>query len=402
MNDFEKHIEILYKERFGQLISLILLRFRHLPINWAEDIVQDAFTAAALHWPKTGMPENPSGWLYQTCKNKSINLVKKVSKTTDLSMAKMVPAAADEVSEDGFKDAQLRMLIACCHPQLTPKAQVVLALKYVANLKVENIAQLFGAEPDAIEKMLYRARQKIKSESLILSTERYGYSVERLSVVHKVIYLLFSEGYKQSGEKMSQGKSLCEEALILNKFLLDSPLCNPETKALQALMLFNVARFDARFDALGNAVELEYQDRTLWDQSLIALAAFLLTGSEDSSFSPYHLEAAIACVHCRARRFEDTDWETICKYYDMLLQIYPSPFAWINYAVALQYNNQNDKAFRILVELQRNPGFGKLPILDATIRKYFERMIEPKVDSLKSKVDSQLFDMLTPDLRLST
>jgi RNA polymerase sigma factor (sigma-70 family) len=196
MNEFERRIEILYKERFGQLISLILQRFRNLPIDWAEDIVQEAFAAAALHWPQKGMPENPSGWLYQTCKNKTINLLKKSSKTTDLSLAETVPAVPDEISEDGFKDAQLRMLMACCHPHLTPKTQIVLALKYVANLKVENIALLFGAEPDAIEKMLYRARQKIKNESLILSTGLYGYSVERLSVMHKVIYLIFSEGYK--------------------------------------------------------------------------------------------------------------------------------------------------------------------------------------------------------------
>ena len=374
MNEFEKRIEILYKERFGQLISLILQRFGHLPLDWAEDIVQETFTAAVLHWPKTGIPENPSGWLYRTCANKSINLLKKISKTGDLSLAETVSVVPDEISEDGFKDAQLRMLMACCHPHMTPKTQIVLALKYVANLKVENIAMQFGTEPDAIEKMLHRARKKIKSGSLISSDRPYGYSVERLSVMHKVIYLIFNEGYKQSGDKISQGKAMCEDALMLNKFLFDSPLCNPETKALQALMLFNVARFDARFDAQGNAVELEYQERALWDQSLIQLARLLLTESEDSVFSPYHLEAAIACVHCTARKFEDTDWEAICKYYDVLLKVYPSPFAEINYAVALQYNQQNDKAFRILMDLHRNPYFNKLPILEMTIRKYFDRV----------------------------
>jgi RNA polymerase sigma-70 factor (ECF subfamily) len=374
MNEFEKRIEILYKEKFGQLISLMLQGFPLLSIDWAEDIVQETFAAAALHWPKTGIPENPSGWLYQTCKNKSINLLKKNARNADLSLAKTASVAVDEISEDGFKDAQLRMLMACCHPNMTPKTQIVLALRYVANLKVENIALQFGVEPDAIEKMLYRARQKIKSESLISSTRLYSYSAERLSVMHKVIYLIFNEGYKQSGDKISQGKIMCEDALMLNKFLFDSPLCNPETKALQALMLFNVARFDARFDAQGNAVELEYQDRALWDQSLIQLAGFLLAESEDSVFSPYHLEAAIACVHCAARKFEDTDWESICKYYDVLLKVYPSPFAEINYAVALQYNQQNDKAYRILMELHRNPYYNKLPILEKTIRKYFERV----------------------------
>ena len=374
MNEACRCIEAIYKARFGQLISLILQRFRSLSFDSAEDIVQETFAEAAARWQEQGIPGNPSGWLYQTCKNKSINLLKKISKTGDLSFARTVSVAAEEISEHGFKDAQLLMLMACCHPHITPKMQVVLALKYVTNLKVENIAVQFGAESEAIEKMLYRARQKIKSEALILSANGYGHSAERLSVVHKVIYLIFNEGYKQPGACISQGKMMCEEALMLNKFLFDSPLCNSETKALQALMLFNIARFDGRFDAQGNAVELEYQDRSLWNRSLIQLAHLLLTASEDSTFSPYHLEAAIACVHCAARKFEDTDWSAICKYYEALLKVYPSPFAEINYAVALQYNQQNEKAFHILMDLHRNPYFNKLPILALSIRKYYERM----------------------------
>jgi len=374
MNETEKCIEAIYKDKFGQLISLILQRFRSLSVESAEDIVQETFAEAAVSWPKQGVPENPSGWLYQTCRNKSINLLKKMAKTADLSFAKEFPATTEEISEHGFKDAQLQMLMACCHPHLTPKMQVVLALKYVANLKVENIAGQFGAELDAIEKMLYRARQKIKTEALVLSVNGDAYSKERLPVMHKVIYLIFNEGYKQPGEKISQGKMMCEDALMLNKFLFDSPLCNSETKALQALMLFNIARFDARFDAEGNAVELEHQDRSNWNAPLIQLAHRLLTESEDLFFSPYHLEAAIACVHCTAGKFEDTDWEAICRYYEALLKIYPNPFAEINYAVALQYNQQDEKAIAILLELQRNPYFNKLPILDSTIRKYFKRV----------------------------
>ncbi len=172
MNETGKCIEALYKGKFGQLISLILQRFRSLSIESAEDIVQETFAEAAARWQEQGIPENPSGWLYQTCQNKSINLVKKISKTSDLSFAKTVSVAAEEISEHAFKDAELTMLMACCHPHITPKAQVVLALKYVSNLKVENIALQLGAEVDAIEKMLYRARQKIKSEALIFISQR--------------------------------------------------------------------------------------------------------------------------------------------------------------------------------------------------------------------------------------
>jgi RNA polymerase sigma-70 factor (ECF subfamily) len=372
MNEIGRCIELIYKENFGRLIVLILQRFRNLSIESVEDIVQEAFTEAASRWPKQGMPQNPTGWLYQTCKNKSINLLKTI-KTEDLSLAHLLSVTEEEISEHSFKDAQLLMLMACCHPHLTPKMQVVLALKYVANLKVENIARQFGVELDAIEKMLYRARQKIKTEALSLSASPDGYSVERLSIVHKVIYLIFNEGYKQSGNLINLGKTLCEDALILNKFLLVSDLCNPETKALQALMLFNSSRFDARFDQHGNAIELENQDRSLWNDSLIQLAYQLLIDSEDSTFSPYHLEAAIAWVHCTARKFEDTDWAAICKYYEVLLKFYPSPFAMINYAVALQYNHQNEKAYQILKDLHRNPYLTKLPILEISIRKYYER-----------------------------
>ncbi len=349
MTEVEKRIEVLYKDKYGQLITLILQRFPNLSFESAEDIVQETFAEATTRWPHQSMPENPSGWLYQTCKNKSINLLKKTSKTGDLSLANMVSTVTEE-PDPGFKDAQVVMLLACCHPHLTPKTQVVLALKYVANLKIESIAMQLGVGQDAIEKMLYRARQKIKSEALILSGNYNGYSEERLSIV-----------------------AMCEEALILNKNLFDSPLCNSETKALQSLMLFNISRFDTRFDALGNAIELEHQDRSRWDRSLIKLAHRLLIESEDTTFSPYHLEASIAYMHCAALKFEDTNWETICKYYEALLKIYPSPFAEINYAVALQYNRQDEKAFGILMDLHRNPFYTKLPILELSLRKYFER-----------------------------
>jgi RNA polymerase sigma factor (sigma-70 family) len=373
MTDVEKCVETLYKDKYGQLISLTLQRFRGLSFELAEDIVQETFAEATAHWSTGNMPDNPSGWLYQTCKNKSINKLKKIKKTVDMSLANAISIPAEEISDGGFKDAQLRMLLACCHPHLTPKTQVALALKYVANLKVENIALQLGVGGDAIEKMLYRARQKIKDESLTLSGNDKNYSAGRLSIVHKVIYLIFNEGYKQSGEKINRGKILCEEALLLNKSLFDSEWCNSETKALQSLMLFNLARLATRFDNQGVSIELEYQDRSLWDASLIELAHRLLIESEDSTFSPYHLEAAIANVHCAAQKFEQTDWAAICKYYEVLLKIYPSPFAEINYAVALQYNRQDEKAFQILMDLHQNPFYNRLPLLDISIRKYKAR-----------------------------
>jgi len=373
MSELDKTIESLYKDKYGQLVSLLLQKFSSLTMESAEDLVQETFAEASSRWLQQGIPHNPGGWLYHTCKNKSLNLLKRANRTVDLWSATLL-LEPEELSEGHFKDAQLLMLMACCHPNLAPKTQVVLALKYVANLKVETIALQLGTNIDTIDKTLYRARQKIKDESLVLASHHGSYSKERLSILHKVIYLIFHEGYKQPGKNLDQGKALCEEALVLNKNLLDSPYSNPETKALQALMLFNTARFDTRYEANDKPIELEYQDRSLWNRELIRLAHHLLTESQDVTFSPYHLEASIAFVHCSAQKFEDTDWAAICRYYETLLKIYPSPFAEINYAVALQYNRQDKKAFDILMNLYQNPYFHTLPILETTLKKYYDRV----------------------------
>ena len=360
-------IAILYKEYFGQLVSLLLVRLPDLSVESAEDAVQDAFADAAFLWPKQGIPRNQPGWLYTVCKNKCINILRKAGKNQDLSHAIGASVYMEEIAGQHLKDAQLQMLAACCHPNLAPKVQVVVALKYVANLTVRNIALQLGVQPDAVEKMLYRARQKIKEASLLLSTGNRKDVEERLSVMHKVIYLIFSEGYLH-------GQELAEEALILNKGLLDSRLCNAETKALQALLLFHIARFPARFDQKGRAIELENQDRTRWNASLIRLAGQYLADSKATFFSPYHLEAAIAAVHCSAHTFADTNWVAICTYYEALLKIYPSPFAQINYATSLLYTGQAEKTYQILSGLYTHAYFNKLPLLNLALGKYFEQM----------------------------
>jgi RNA polymerase sigma factor (sigma-70 family) len=368
MTNTNIEITALYKDHFGQLVALLLSRFPALSIESAEDVVQDTFVDAAAIWPVKGVPRNQPGWLYIVSKNKSINLLKKSGKNEELSSAMTTPVLMGEIAEHHFKDAQLQMLAACCHPHLPPKVQVVLALKYVANLKVNNIALQLGVHADAIEKMLYRAKQKIKEASLVLSTGRTTTDIkERLPVMHKVIYLIFSEGYQH-------GRQLCEEALILNKDLLDSLLCNTETKALQALLLFHIARFPARFDMDGNPVELENQDRGLWNAPMIHLARQYLADSEAPVFSPYHLEAAIANVHCSASTFKATNWAAICTYYEVLLKIYPSPFAQINYATSLLYAGQAEKAYKILAGLQQHVYFNRSPILNTALGKYFELM----------------------------
>src|SRR4029077_18882988 len=174
-------------------------------------------------------------------------------------------------------------------------------------------------------------------------------------IVHKILYLIFNEGYKSSWGKQLIREELCEDALIMTKILLESDLANKETAALYALMLFNAARLKSRFSSSGELLDLEEQDRSLWNKDLIMLASEYLLRSREDIISSYHYEASIAYLHCIAKDFRSTDWQTIKGIYLKLLQQNPNPFIELNYAIALYYSGKKEDAFTIVNALQQNP-----------------------------------------------
>jgi RNA polymerase sigma-70 factor (ECF subfamily) len=275
-------------------------------------------------------------------------------------------------SESVLDDQQLKLLFACAHPDLSPKAQIVITLKYVVNLRVETIAKVLGMSIDAVDKLLLRARQKIKDEKIILEEPHPQALKQRLAIVHKIIYLTFNEGYKSSGGKEILREDLCEEALLLNKGLLASNLGNKETKALHALMLFNCARFKSRFAASGELLDLENQDRSLWNQDLMQLGHDFLSQSRSELVSKYHLEAAIACLHCAAKSFDTTDWKTIAGLYVRLLHLNTNPFVELNYAIALFYAGEKETAFKILNTLRQHAVLSQYYLLNMALGKFHQ------------------------------
>jgi len=226
-------------------------------------------------------------------------------------------------------------------------------LKYVANLKTESIAKALGITTDGIDKILARAKQRIKMENFFLKEPTPQQLKIRLPVVHKIIYLIFNEGYKASSGKEIIRQELCEESLMMTKSLLDNHVCNSETAALYALLLFNAARLSARMTPGGELSDLGEQDRALWNDDLIAFGGYYLNQSKCENVSSYHYEAAIAYLHCHAKSFADTDWSTITQLYRQLLQNNPNPFIELNYAIALYYDSQKQKAFDALHDLQQ-------------------------------------------------
>ena len=370
---YEQQADSLYKTHFGKLVASMLQFSRDINLETAEDLVQDSFVAALTSWKKDGVPDNPAGWIYTVCRNKALNKIKRDKKFKN-PFENNEPwstrtTAEHEFSESIFDDQQLKLLFSCANPRLSPKVQVVITLKYVVNLKVEAIAKVLGMTIDGIDKLLIRARQKIKMENIFLKEPLPSSLRSRLPIVHKILYLIFNEGYKSSWGKELLREELCEDALLMTRYLLETSIHNKDTKALYALMLFNAARFKSRFGISGELLDLEEQDRSLWNQDLIALANKFLKQSAGDTASSYHYEASIAYLHCKAKNFESIDWATIGNLYMQLLQSSPNPFVELNYAIALYFSGKKEKAFEILTGLRQKSFLDQYYLLNATLGK---------------------------------
>jgi RNA polymerase sigma-70 factor (ECF subfamily) len=363
-------IDQLYRLHYGKMVASLLRFSREIDLEIAEDLVQDAFAAALTNWGAR-VPDNPAGWIYSVCRNKALNRLRAEKKMNRLHGQPEPAVPATVFSAEFPDDEQLRLLFACAHPDLSPRVQVVITLKYVVNFKVATIARLLGMTLDGADKLLLRARQKIKAEKILLTTPAPAAMQRRLPIVHKIIYLLFNEGHTSAEGKTLLREELCEEALILNKAILDSQIGNTETCALQALMLLSAARFKARFDDNGDLMDLEQQDRSRWDTDLVQLGHYYFHQSQGTSISSYHFEAGIAYLHSIATSFATTDWQLIASLYRQLLHHYPNPFAELNYAIALYHAGDVQQSFDILFSLQRSPFMNSYYLLNATLGKLF-------------------------------
>lgn len=364
----EQEINQIYRSSYGKIVASLLYFSSDIDLETAEDIVQDAFASALTVWRNDGLPANPAGWIFRGCRNNALNKIKQRKRVSSIA-DRDFHGEEYQFPEAVLDDQQLKLLFACAHPDLSPKVQVILTLKYVANLKVEAIARVFGMSVDGIDKLLVRARQKIRDEKILLEFPGLPTLKNRLPIVHKIIYLVYTEGYKCSWGKEILREELCEEALLMNKELLDSGIGNNDTAALQALMLFNASRFKARFSPNGEMLDLEEQDRSLWNVDLILLACKSLKQSQGESISSYHLEASIACLHSSAKSFHTTDWDSISSLYLQLLKLNPNPFVELNYAIALYYAGQKLKALKILNDLRQKPFLNQYYLLNATLGK---------------------------------
>ena len=359
-----KSIDKLFRHEAGKLVSVLskLLGLQHL--DTAHDIVQDTLLQALSTWTYNGMPENPSAWLNRVARNKAIDYLRR-GKNFKMNIGPqyshllrseyiLTPTINQLFQDDEIQDSQLRMIFACCHPSIPAESQIALALKVLCGLSSKEIARAFLTNEETINKRIYRAKEKIRSDKIELELPAPHELLGRLDAVLKSLYLLFNEGYNSSHPDQLIREDLCEEAVRLTYLLTLHQITNKaKTQALLALFCFQTSRLHARLDDKGNIILLKYQDRNKWFQPLIRRGFFYMDFAVTEPFetSDYHIEAAIASLHASAKTFDETDWKMICFLYGQLYKIQPTPIIALNKAIACGYALNKENALEELKQI---------------------------------------------------
>jgi RNA polymerase sigma factor (sigma-70 family) len=332
----------LFRTEYSKITAVLakLFGFEHIEI--AEDLVSDTFMLAAETWGLKGLPENPTAWLYTVAKNKAKDYLKRHTLFSDKITAEIRRNQSElfeidiDLSGKNIADSQLQMMFAICQPCIPPEAQIGLSLRILCGFGIEEIADAFLSNKETINKRLFRAKEKLRTEQVKIEFPKPADISSRLQNVLTTLYLLFNEGYHSASKNKALQKDLCLEAMRLTYLLTQNPATNlPFVNALLALMCFHASRFEARTNSEGEIILYEDQDTTLWDNELITRGQhYLNQASRGSELSKYHLEAAIAYWHTN-KTDSPQKWESILQYYNQLLMQEYSPIAALNRTYAL-------------------------------------------------------------------
>jgi len=338
MQDVRGTVETVYREESRRVLATLIRLLGDFDL--AEEALAEAFRAAIEQWPNEGVPHNPRAWLVSTGRFKAIDRIRSRSRLEHLDdeRAERLVAETKDIAtmlDDDLEDDRLRLIFTCCHPSLQPEAQIALTLREVCGLTTEEIARAFLTGPATLAQRIVRAKSKIKTARIPYEVPSRDQLPDRLEAVLRVIYLVFNEGYAASAGSSLTRHDLSAEAIRVGRLLVEL-LPEAESLGLLALMLLQESRRAARASPTGELVLLDAQDRSLWDRSMIAEGAdFLQRALAAQPVGGYTLQAGIASVHAAAATSGATDWGAIVQWYDLLLQIEPTPVVELNRAVAV-------------------------------------------------------------------
>lgn len=351
----------LFRTEFRKITAVLCKLFGIEHIEIAEDLASETFLSALETWTYRGIPENPVAWLYTVAKNKARNYIQREQVFYGKIAGAITPSplVREEIeidlSEKNITDAQLQMLFAVCHPSISTESQIGLALRILCGFGIDEIANAFLTNKETINKRLFRAKEKLRIEKVVIAFPCGTEINSRLTNVLTTLYLLFSEGYYSESRDAVLREDLCLEAMRLNYLLIENESTNqPAVNALFSLMCFHASRFEARKNKNVEIILYQDQDENLWNQELIAKGAYFLhLASQGTDISKYHIEASIAYWHT-IKTDSKEKWETILQLYNRLLQLEYSPVAALNRTFALAKANGKQEAIAEAEKLQLN------------------------------------------------
>ena len=370
--------------REGPLVLAGLIRWSG-DFDLAEEAFQAACAQALEAWPVRGLPRRPGAWLTTVARRRAVDLMRRRRPDVPLEPGLLDALGPDEAEPDSVpevEDDRLRLLFTVCHPALAPAAQIALALRTLCGLTTAEIARAH-LEPEATTaQRLVRAKRKIAEARIPFEVPAADRLAERLEGVLSTIYLAFNEGFSATEGESWIRADLCTEAIRLGRLVLELLPGEAEAEGLLALMLLHDARRASRTGADGTLVPLEEQDRTLWDGALIGEGTRVLDRAlARGRPGPYQMQAAIAALHARAARPEDTDWPQIAALYGALLRTTPGPIVELNAAAAVAMAHGPEAGLEWMERLERSgtlTGYHLLPAAQADLLRRLGRTDEAR------------------------